>query len=222
MEKMQDDWREKILEPILESFNMNSLLDLRSTYTYAADPNSNSSIVVEILDGIYSQVLERKLGYSDMVIKTILHQVYTTDKIQNIYVFDDNVVIETTDHKQKICPKLGLIDITNISFYASGDDERVETLIVKTIDLQIGELLEFKDGKIKYLDDDTIVYCSCSFDELKKYISSNDLSQIKLLVKAADFISYYSLEKKDGFIKLNRCKYEPDNLSEKLGEGKEK
>lgn len=222
MEKMQDDWQEKILEPILESFNMDSLLNLRSTYTYAADPISNSSIVIDMLDGIYHQVLERKLEYSDMVIKTILHQVYTTDEIQNIYVFDDNVVIETSDHKQRICPKLGLIDITNISFYASGDDAKVETLIVKTINLRIGELLEFKDGKIKYLDDDTIVYCSCSFDELKKHISSDDLSQIKLLVKAADFISYYSLEKSDGIIKLNRCKYEPEDLRKKLDLGNHK
>lgn len=221
MDKPNNEWLEKILKPILEGFNMDSLLDLRSTYTYAADPISNSSIVIDMLDGIYHQVLARKLGYSDMVIKTILHQAYTKDGIQNIYVFDDNVVIETTDHKQTIYPRLGLVDITSDSFYV-GDAKIVETLIVKTINLQIGELLEFKDNKINYLDDDTVIYCNCSFNELKEFIAKQEIDKIKFLVKADDFISYYSLEKKDGFIKLNKCEYAPDSLAEKLGEGNHK
>lgn len=252
---------DEFFESLCNEFDMDKLLDLRRVYSgliheYLAKEdigdtsksiaisiankrnlnteNKNiNTIAFEILRGIYSRVLKKKLGYSDSVIDVILYNVLTIDNITEIYVYDDKVVFETSSKekgKSKIVkPTVAkrFIDITSSDFYINGD-KNLLNFIIQSINNSVGglfsgetgitKLLKIENNRINYDISNLEILINHSFNDL----ASNPKDDIKLQVKSGNIEYYFKMKVSNDYVTL--IQYEPnvDCLSEKLGTATQK
>lgn len=184
-------------------------------------------------DVIYDK-LKEKLDFEDEVIETIIDLINFSQRLEDIYVLDGNViakVLSTTGFEPKevtyLYPITGFNELTNVSFNDVIKETIVRDLIVNGLNNSIKPLMKNNEENLDPVILDNLeiryglrginIYLDMPLHEINKLYQEGKNGVIKVLVKLGmeDFYSF-DMKIRDGFVIFSQNDFEVQKVNEIL------
>ena len=178
--------------------------------------NVQYNTIKTYLNEVVFTKLKDQLGFSDDVINNIMYYINYGDRLDNIYVFDENIVARVKNYGEEesvntyFIPNKGLMDITSKAFAKVSNNLEFDHSLVNSLNNIFGPMLEL--NKIVNLDYKTITY---STPRINIYLDS---SITKMLDKYDDKFFYYNVNLIDNHLTLLHRDYDIYMVREMLEE----
>ena len=231
------------ISKIYESdFTMDSLKELHDIASEvciirdkAMKKHKNDSIIrcnaiMLYLNEIAFTKLKEKLHFDDDMINRIIPCINYIEDVEDIYVFDGNIVIKMIENSNnvsiKFIPTSDFMDITSIAFDNSDNIEFKKNLVDSLnsdLDFVLNShmSLRINENKIEYNNSNTNIYVN---NNLQYIIDSNDNNHkaTRIIIKYNDKFLYYDMKINNNKFIMSRNEYKVYSLSDMLNSNKVK